>query len=314
MDLKRLFLLTIRKWWIVVLAALTGALIGCACYLIVHVVYAPAREYEAMSKLYIDFEIASTGEAYQYYNGYTWNDLMKTDPILDVTMEELPTAYERDMVQDSVTAEILSDIRLLTITVRTSDPVQTAEILTATQKSLVQFAQNKRELEQIEVYQTTEPTLVVFDLKTGRVAAVWALLTGGAAILLVLLWYAMDDALYLPTDVMERYELPILGIRGYRDSDIECNLNYRYKEKEIEILDWKSCQSLDETAFARLRGKDAVVLELPCGKKIGKTVRYLLDLFALQNCPVDAVILTDSNEKLLKQYYTGEQADRAVHG
>lgn len=66
-----------EKMWISIICALAGALLGGGLYLIVHVAFAPARVYEGVSKVYLTFAADDDGDAYQYYNGYTWNDLMK---------------------------------------------------------------------------------------------------------------------------------------------------------------------------------------------------------------------------------------------
>lgn len=318
MDLKRLGLLGLRKIWIVLLAALTGALAGCACYLIVHVVYAPAREYEAVGKLYIDFAEKSTGEAYQYYNGYTWDDLMKTDPILKYTMTLLPESYQENAVRDAVTAEILTDIRLLTITVRTHDPLQTKEILDATEQSLVHFATTIRELEQITVYRTTEPEAVIFNLQTGRVAAVCAVLCALVALLVLFLYYAMDDAIYLPEDICQRYGLPVLGVLGWQEEELRTNLDYRYQNKKVALFVMEETTEklpnveaeieivslADGTqVYEKLRRFEKVLIQVPCGRKNGKQLGLLLEQLKIQNCPADAVILSDADEKLLNQYY-----------
>lgn len=321
MDLKRLGLLGLRKIWIVFLAALTGALVGCACYLVVHVVYAPAREYEAVGKLYIDFAEKSTGEAYQYYNGYTWDDLMKTDPILKYTMTLLPESYQEAEVREAVTADILTDIRLLTITVRTHDPEQTREILDATEQSLVHFATTIRELEQITVYRTTEPEAVIFDLQTGRVAAVCAALCALVAFLVLFLYYAMDDAIYLPEDICQRYGLPVLGVLGWREEELQTNMNYRYSQDKVGLLLLEeTTESVPEVAvpvetvrfsaeaeqYGKLRSFDKVVIQVPCGRKNGKQLQHVLEQLKLQDCPADAVILCNGDRKLLQQYYGKE--------
>lgn len=318
MDLKRLGLLGLRKIWMVLLAALTGALAGCACYLVVHVVYAPAREYEAVGKLYIDFAEKSTGEAYQYYNGYTWDDLMKTDPILKYTMTLLPEGYREDAVRDAVTAEILTDIRLLTITVRTHDPLQTKEILDATEQSLVHFATTMKELDQITVYRTTEPEAVIFDLQTGRVAVVCAVLCTLIALLLLFLYYAMDDTIYLPEDIPQRYGLPVLGVLGWREEELQANMNYRYPGEKVGLLlleetgeNFPEVSANPETVrlsdgiqiYGKLRGFDKVLVEVPCGQKNGKQLQHLLEQLKLQDCPADGVILSNGDQKLLDQYY-----------
>ncbi|MDE6184709.1 MAG: hypothetical protein K2G39_04675 [Lachnospiraceae bacterium] len=119
MDLKRLMLYLQKKIWLVAVLAILGATCGGVIYQVMRSVKMPV-EYEVVSKLYISFGHDESGEVYQYYNGYTWNDLLDTDPILDLVMQELP-GYERDEVMEATTAEILSDIRLLTVRVRGED-------------------------------------------------------------------------------------------------------------------------------------------------------------------------------------------------
>ena len=78
MDMRKLLLCFMRKLWIALLAAVTGAVLGGAVYAAVRIVPESEREYQAMSKIYLDFAADETGEVYQAYNGYTWNDLMAT--------------------------------------------------------------------------------------------------------------------------------------------------------------------------------------------------------------------------------------------
>lgn len=98
MDIKKLALCFAKRIWLAAAAGAAGAVIGGLVYLMVSVVPEAEREYQAISKVYLDFAPDETGEIYQAYNGYTWNDLMATDPILDVTMKYLPETYSREDV------------------------------------------------------------------------------------------------------------------------------------------------------------------------------------------------------------------------
>jgi uncharacterized protein involved in exopolysaccharide biosynthesis len=60
MDLKKLGLCFVRKCWLVVLAAVIGAALGGALYTFASVVPEAEREYRAMSKVYLDFEVDET--------------------------------------------------------------------------------------------------------------------------------------------------------------------------------------------------------------------------------------------------------------
>ena len=149
MDLKRLVLYFQKKIWMILLIVALGATIGGVSYRVLRSVKMPV-EYETVSKLYIRFGQDETGEVYQYYNGYTWNDLLDADPIMDLIMESLP-GYEREEVQAATTAEILSDIRLLTITVIGGNEKFVREIRDAVEEGLVKYADESEELQKIQV-------------------------------------------------------------------------------------------------------------------------------------------------------------------
>ena len=132
MDMKKYMLCLIKKIPLVLAAAALGAFLGALVYILVRTVPESEREYRAFSKIYLDFAADETGEVYQEYNGYTWNDLMVTDPIMNLTMENLPADYSREEVTAATEATILSDLRLLTVTITTHNGERTDAILGAT--------------------------------------------------------------------------------------------------------------------------------------------------------------------------------------
>ena len=129
MDCKKFLLLFLGKIRVVILAAIIGALLGGGIYFFLHVVINNNREYQAESKLQLNFAYDESGAVYQAYNGYTWNDLMSTDLIINATLSYLPDDYTKEEVIAATSAQILSDIRWLTITITTSSAERTAEIL-----------------------------------------------------------------------------------------------------------------------------------------------------------------------------------------
>ena len=60
-DLKLMALLYRKKIWISLVGMLVGAVFAGGLYFLMHVLYAPAREYEAVSKLYLTFAKMTTG-------------------------------------------------------------------------------------------------------------------------------------------------------------------------------------------------------------------------------------------------------------
>ena len=138
MDLKRFTLYFQKKIWIILLLILVGGMIGAISYRMIRTMKMPV-EYESVSKLYITFNQDENGDVYQYYNGYTWNELLDTDPILIAIMNHL-TGYEEEEVKDAASAEILSDIRLLTITVKGDSEKMVREIQAAVEEGLADVA------------------------------------------------------------------------------------------------------------------------------------------------------------------------------
>lgn len=145
MDIKKYMLCLLGRLPLVLGAVVGGALIGWVVYAIVRTVPEAEREYQAYAKVYLDFAADETGEVYQAYNGYTWNDLMAADPIMELTLGNLPADYTREETEAAIRAEILSDIRLLTVTVTTNRAERTDAILGAAVQALETYGGQAKE-------------------------------------------------------------------------------------------------------------------------------------------------------------------------
>lgn len=231
MDLKRLLLYLQRRIWLAVVLAILGATCGGIVYQVARSMKMPV-EYEAVSKLYISFGHDESGEVYQYYNGYTWNDLLDTDPIMDLVMTGLP-GYEKEQVSEATTAEILSDIRLLTVTVRGENEKFVREIRNAVETGLREYARDDEELEQIKVIRSGVPERVYWDDRTTAACVTGAVILGTLALLGILFGYALDESVYVQEDVEKRYPYKALGIltknqKGLQPYARELKANIRY--------------------------------------------------------------------------------------
>ncbi len=311
-DFKLIALLYRKRIWISIVCALAGAVFASGLYFIVHVVYAPAREYEAVSKLYLTFAADDDGDAYQYYNGYTWNDLMGTEPILDKTMETLGADYDRETVKTYVAADILSDIRLLTVTVTTNDPSQTDAVLRATESSLVSFGQEMAEFDKIEVIEHGQAALVVLENETVR-AAVAGLAIG---FILSLLWLAfvcvMDDSVYVPSDFEKRYGYPVLGVSFAGKPDLAANM----LDEHISLAA-ERCERIVylDTGLNEVRipeeakdGNAGIILQIPYGRKNGRLLERWIAETRLYSCQILGAVITEADEKLYRLYFAAKGA------
>ncbi len=262
MDLKRLVLFFQKKLWLVIMLVILGATAGGILYQMLHSMKMPV-EYQAVSKLYISFGHDESGEVYQYYNGYTWNDLLDTDPIMDLVMMYLP-GYEKEQVMEATTAEILSDIRLLTITVRGEEEKFVREISRATENGLKEFGRESEELEQIKVIRSGVPQRVYWDDRTSAACITGAVILGVISLLVIGFNYALDEAVYVQEDIEKRYGVKALGIltrsqKGLEPYELKANIRYAVGEKKaFAVVDMDNHADLRGSELERILNREAM--------------------------------------------------------
>lgn len=264
MDLKRLVLFFQKKLWLVIMLVILGATAGGILYQMLHSMKMPV-EYQAVSKLYISFGHDESGEVYQYYNGYTWNDLLDTDPIMDLVLMYLP-GYEKEQVMEATTAEILSDIRLLTITVRGEEEKFVREISRATENGLKEFGRESEELEQIKVIRSGVPQRVYWDDRTSAACITGAVILGVISLLVIGFNYALDEAVYVQEDIEKRYGVKALGIltrsqKGLEPYARELKANIRYavgEKKAFAVVDMDNHADLRGSELERILNREAM--------------------------------------------------------
>lgn len=262
MDLKRLALYLQKKIWLAVMLAILGGVCGGIIYQVVRAMKMPV-EYAAVSKLYISFGHDESGDVYQYYNGYTWNDLIDADPILDIVMSNLP-GYEREQVRSATTAEILSDIRLLTITVKGDKEKFVREICSAMESGLREYARVSEELKQIAVIRSGVPERIYWDERTTQACVTGAVILGILGLLVIGFSYALDESIYVQEDVEKKYACRALGIltrnqKGLQPyaRELKANIHYLMGEKRtFVILDMDNHADLRKLEIERLLNRD----------------------------------------------------------
>lgn len=330
MDMKKWMLLLIRKCRIVLAAAAVGAILGGVVYTVAHTVPESEREYRAVSKVYLDFAADETGQVYQEYNGYTWNDLMVTDPILDVTMSYLPEDYTKEEVMAATEATILSDLRLLTVTITTNDGERTDAILAATDRALEEYGNTAKEFIQIQTIQTTQAQLVVADSRLVQAVLLGLVIALAAALLGMLIYYVLDDRILVASDVKQVTDVPFIGytfdknmgeisaseerlpvserklflseqrLQGDYDRAVAYLKESCGDAAEISILQ-RDEDSSDH--FRKAREVYGVILKIPYGKVHGTYLAYQVGQYQVQGCNVLGIAIENADMKFLRRYY-----------
>lgn len=307
MDLKKYMLCLLGKLPFVMGALVGGALLGALVYAVVRTVPESEREYTAYAKVYLDFAADGTGEVYQAYNGYTWNDLMAADPIMELTLANLSADYTREEAEAAIRAEILSDIRLLTITVTTHRAERTDAILGAAVQALETYGGQAKEFIEIHAIRQTEAKLVVADSRMAQAVFVGAFLGLFISLIGFSLYYVMDDRILVAGDVEKATEVSFIGYDSGEETlkqDYEKNLAYlRGKIGDIQIYESDGDASFSEEELQNMRRAGGVVLSLPFGKAHGAFVSYVIGQLELQDCALCGVAVRDADERFLRRYY-----------
>ena len=328
-DWKRVWLLFRNKIWIVVAAIFAGAFIGALGYKVVDIATDEGQFYRVSSDYYITFNEDENGV--DYYNAYTWDSILRDDPVVDVVMEYLPAEITREQVKASVTGVMLSDYRILTVYADSLDPQFAETVADAYEKGLAAFADKISMLDTIERWSREDVVPIIENDYMINVA----LFSGAAACVLVLLllafFYILDDSIYLENDFTQRFDIPFLGMFTKNGSDackqeLKENLAHICKaDGKYYLVTWDNrLDASIETAMKEwlpavcgtasvqgedldtLRNSDGAIILLPWGSKNGRIADKLIRFLAKQDCKIAGAVLTDADDAFLKSYYFGK--------
>lgn len=302
MDVKKYMLCLLGRLPLFLAAAVCGALLGALIYMIVRTVPESEREYQAFSKVQLDFAADETGEVYQAYNGYTWNDLMATDPIMNLTLAGLSSDYTREEVEAAIQADILSDIRILTVTVTTHSAARTDEILAAAVQALETYGTQAKEFIGINAIQVTQAKLLVADNRLAQAILIGLFLGLLLTLLGVSLYYVMDDRILVAGDIRKVTDVSFLGYVS--TDDYEKNLSYlQDKLGTLQLCDLEPDKPFSAEDFEKMRKAQGVVLCLPYGKVHGTFLSYVIEQMHSQDCVLCGVSIRNGDERFLRKYF-----------
>lgn len=309
MDLKRLFLVLGKKIWLVLLGAVAGAVLGGLTYKVVTNIIDGEPEYRASADYYITF----FEDGVNYYNAYTWNGILKDDPIVDYAMTLLPEEITKDMVKKAVSGEMLSDYRILTVHVNAGTPEIANAIAKAYQESLWNFGQKMELLNTVELWSQEDAVVFEKNTKTLNAAFLGALIATIFVIFALLFYYFLEDAVYVERDGEVRFHLPVYGLLTKGNNEIQKqmfgdNLNYAFGEEKVETWNGEMIPATED--YARLREAKNLLVNIPWGRNNGRQVERVLGQLKLQGCEVKGLMITDADDRFVKAYYAIERGKK----
>lgn len=253
---------------------------------------------------------------------------MSTDKILGYTMSLLGDDYSKEYVEKAVTAEILADVRVMTVTVITENSEKTNAIMDATLASLAHFPQEVDTFDSIEPWEVNEAVYVEPDLQLLRFGAVGAV----CGFLLSLLWVwlraLLSDSICTSEEFFARYGIPVIALYNKNYELIfenEAKENYSKLFHDASALSCKvGLISLDELGgdidfpfdvlryeynriesddYRDLRERKDNILIIRWGKPNGNLISHALEQLRVQEIKITAAIICGVREDYLKRYY-----------
>lgn len=310
-DEKRFALCVKNKIWMVLAAALAGALFSGALYLIVRQMTKGEPQYQAEVLYSIGYDIQEDDEVLKEfineYNAYTWGDMMKSDKVVPMVMEALPDV-ERSVIEASVSTAIASDPEFLTALFTTTDEELSNRIAVAYNAAMAAFGETMRGrgLTGIEAWKTTPAKLVVEENRVLYAMELGAIIGFLIGLLALAGWYVLDDSILLEQDFTRRYPYPVFGYRTEKpDARFEASLSANLTRlaqksafREVRLSDVDG----PEADYDALRETPVILLVewgTPCGRLLG----HVINTLKLQDVELLGVVITEANGHFLRFYY-----------
>ena len=287
-DLRRLWRQFKKRFWIVLATTAIGAVCGFAAYVIYSNIKSGNTVYRIRNDYYISFNHEDFPNGVDYYNAYTWDGILRDDPIVNVALENA-SGVTKQQILDSVTGEILGDYRILTVVVTGTDSDLIQKISDAYKVALPAFADKIDMLSGIELW--TDAQIEVYDAYTreGNAAFLGGLIGLLCSLFAVLLYAIFDDRIYTERDWIMRY--PDIPYLGKRDTD-EYKVNREHLlEDGGNYIEFASEQfRYDKMLFDALREADGIILKLNPGVDTTETMDKVIFTMYKQDVNVVGVM------------------------
>ena len=328
-DMKLLVLRFVKKIWIVVLAAVLGALLIGGPYYRRKVTFGPAKEYQAVTDFYIDYALLETGEQHTYFNQTTWTQLIGDDVFTDKILGYLQDSnITKETLRESLYATMLSDTRIVTTTVTTNNPELTMKINDALLLAMDDFGQEQKEIAGVRILQQpAEAELVKADVRTFRACMLGTVIFVFVTLLWMLCSFILDDSIYVPIMFERRYHLPMLGTVNSKEMPALfkklCPENSSLlvmdegvdAEKVVAAVAEKTGCTLNTVSIdgllhdiddmdtdAAVEKTAEMILVVKAGNHNGKAIEKTLSICKKCEIDVKAALLWDADELLIKRY------------
>lgn len=210
-DNRRFFLLNLNKIWQIAVGAAVGACLFAFLYYLKTDLLQGEPIYRARTLYEITFDREQEGNIHDYYNDYTWNDILDSDRIAGSAAAKLGD-ISKEEIAAATTIPTMSDIRFIWVYVDMESREQADRVMAAISESLKEFALTTDGFSKITVWDEKETAEVREDSLIGRMTVAGAVIGALAACFVIVLTNAMDDSVYTRRDAEEKFGVIPAGV------------------------------------------------------------------------------------------------------
>jgi len=294
-DLKKLWKQIVNKLWIVIAATLVGAISGVLIYYAYSVIKSGNQVYQIRNDYYIYLDYEGYPNGPDYYNAYTWDSILRDDPIVNYALEINPMLTKEDIL-NSVSGEILGDYRILTVVVRGINKELIQSISDTYKEALPHFGEEIDMIDHIEIW--TDAAIEEFDEYTreGNAAFLGAFIGLLISLFALIINCVLDDRIYNERDWHKRYpNIPYLGKAGTKEYEVNAAYileNEGDTEAASSLVELRVSDFIfDATSFEKMSTSNGVLLFVNTKKDSGEEIDKVVFTLCKQNINILAAVI-----------------------
>ena len=300
------------------IALVAGAIIGAAIYGIYFINLNKTKNYTSEAYFYIT---ANDEAAYNYYNAYTWKSVILSQPIMDTVKEVLQGKYSEEELENSISADVVSDLRIVVVDVTMNSKESADEVMQAVSKGMEGFSEYVDEFDKISLWSLKEAKEVINENMILHAILLGIVLSLIVWFIAYSIYYAVEDSIYVAKDIECLTKLPVLGIQTKKNNAFLsgllelntkeiCGENAEYielsvddEENVVEDLAKLSRQQKESAQKESPENASKVIVTVQFGKHNGRKLTFLLQQAKMQNVKIAGIVIKDADDIFLKQYY-----------
>lgn len=235
-DMRLFWLLCIRRLWVILAGALAGLALVGGIYYVKNVTFGGVIPYTMDSKYYLEYAVdPSDQQTYSYFAAYTWNDLLKSEAMVEEMLGELSVPMTREELTASFEADLISDLRICYIHTTNEDEEKVREIDRVAGLAITAIGERQKELLEVSLLDREQPRLAIPDLRTLRACMLGAVLGAFFTLFGLGLYEILEERIQVPGTLARRYGVPVAGYvsrAGKPSGELAVQLNYLFRDKK----------------------------------------------------------------------------------